>query len=69
MDLAEVFHKFGEEPLSKELATVIVEKRSQKPLKTTSDLVEIIQNHEFQINSYKPRIIMKAFQALRIAVN
>ena len=42
-DLADLIYKYGEERWSRRIAQFIVEKRKEKPLRTTSDLVSVIR--------------------------
>ena len=42
-DLADLIYKYGEERWSRRIAQFIVEKRKEKPLRTTSDLVSVIK--------------------------
>jgi 16S rRNA (cytosine1402-N4)-methyltransferase len=66
-ELARIFFEFGEESAARRLASRIVKARSQTPLRTTGDLVEVI---ETVIPKRGPRHpATKAFQALRVAVN
>ncbi len=76
-ELVKIFKELGEEKLSKEIASRIVEKRDPYPLETVSDLVEIV------LEAYREKLgtkkdvpwvgglhpATKVFQALRIAVN
>lgn len=76
-ELNNLFRKYGEEKFSKEIAEVIVEKRKQKKIENTSELVNIIlEVYRKKLKSVKdiPWIggihpATKLFQALRIAVN
>src|SRR5574344_419649 len=65
-NLTDIFYKYGEENLSKVIATNIVNKR---PLKTTLELVEVIKNAVGlkYFNLKHPE--RKIFQAIRIEVN
>jgi 16S rRNA (cytosine1402-N4)-methyltransferase len=66
-ELARIFFEFGEESAARRLASRIVKARSQTPLRTTRDLVEVIEK---VIPKRGPRHpATKAFQALRVAVN
>jgi len=75
--LEHIFRMFGEEHLSREIAEAIGEKRKEKKIETTSELVEIIlEVYRKKLHSTKeiPWIgglhpATKVFQALRIAVN
>lgn len=62
-----IFRKYGEESFSKQVALAIVKSRSKKEIRTTKELVEIV---EMVINARgKINPATKIFQALRIAVN
>ncbi|MCX6758043.1 MAG: 16S rRNA (cytosine(1402)-N(4))-methyltransferase RsmH [Candidatus Nomurabacteria bacterium] len=69
-NLANIIYGYGEEQFSKRIAKGIVEARKVAEIKTTFDLVKIIQDSV--PNLYKKGRIncaTKTFQALRIAVN
>ncbi len=76
-ELVTIFKRYGEEDLSKEIASAIVEQRKSTPIEETNELVEIILNvYRSKLKSTKeiPWIgglhpATKVFQALRIAVN
>lgn len=76
-DLEKIFRSHGEEKLSQEIAEAIVEKRTEKKISSTAELVEIIlQVYRTKLKTEKevPWIggihpATKVFQALRIAVN
>ncbi|MFA6797655.1 MAG: 16S rRNA (cytosine(1402)-N(4))-methyltransferase RsmH, partial [Candidatus Paceibacterota bacterium] len=61
---------YSDERFSRRIAKAIVREREIKPIKTTSELVEIISN-AVPISYRKGKIhcATKTFQALRIAVN
>ena len=68
--LTEVFFKYGEEPFARKIAANIVKQRKISPIKTTSELVEIIER------SIPPKVrysgshpAKRVFQAIRIEVN
>ncbi len=68
MQLADIFYYYGEERQAKTIARAIVAYRSEQPITTTRQLVQIIT----KIIWIKPNKIHPAtrtFQALRIAVN
>ncbi len=75
--LTEIFQKYGEESLSKEIAQSIIETQNDHVIETVGDLVEIIlQTYRKKLKTDKeiPWIgglhpATKVFQALRIAVN
>ena len=59
-----VLRGFGEEKHSRRIARDIVEKRKQKPFRTTQDLVDIVGDKKGRIHP-----ATQTFQAIRIAVN
>ena len=68
-ELTNIFYKYGEDKLSKNIAKKIVEARTQKPIETTLELVEIIKSAvpmKFRKDKHPARQI---FQAIRIEVN
>lgn len=69
-DIANVIYSYGEERFARRIAREIVEAREKGPIKTTTQLVEIIMNAVPAFYK-KGRIhpATKTFQALRIAVN
>lgn len=76
-ELYKIFHEFGEEKLSLEIAQAVVGFRKKTEIKTTGQLVEIVlQVYRQKLHTDKevPWIggihpATKVFQALRIAVN
>lgn len=67
--LAEIFYKYGEDKFSRNIAKKIVEYRTNKPIETTLELVEIIKTAvpmKFRKDKHPARQI---FQAIRIEVN
>lgn len=69
-NLADIIYGYGEEQFSKRIAKGIVEARKKKEIKTTAELVKIIEDSV--PNFYRKGKIhcaTKTFQALRIAVN
>lgn len=68
--LADIIFGFGEERFSRKIAKAIIEARSKKEIKTTFDLVKIIEDTVGR--NYRGKKIhpaTKTFQALRIATN
>ena len=65
--LMRIFREFGEEPRARKLAEAVVRRRADRPLRTSDDLVEVLES----LPGRGPRTKDKAriFQALRIAVN
>jgi len=69
-ELADIFHRFGEERFSRRIAGAIVECRRRDPIERTSQLAELVKR-AIPRKAW-PRDIHPAtrvFQALRIAVN
>ena len=68
-ELSRIFLKYGEDKFSNNIAKKIVEYRSNKPIETTLELVEVIKTAvpmKFRIDKHPARQI---FQAIRIEVN
>lgn len=68
-DLANIIYQYGEERFSKRIARNICEYRKQKEIKTTKELVEIIEKsipRKFQNDGHPAK---RTFQAIRIEVN
>ncbi len=69
-ELAEIIFSYGEERWAKRIAQFIVQKRAEKPIATTGELVEIIkQAIPAAARREGPHPAKRTFQALRIAVN
>lgn len=68
--IADLIYAYGEERYSRKIAKAIVENREKKPIKTTFELVEII-NSAVPARYKKGKIhpATRTFQALRITVN
>lgn len=69
-EIAEMIFRYGEERWAKRIATFIVERRKEKPLETTGELVSVIKAaipKKAREDGHHPA--KKTFQALRIAVN
>ncbi len=67
-ELADVIHRFGEEPRARAIARAIVEARRQSPVDTAEKLAKIVEG---VYGGLRGRIhpATRTFQALRIAVN
>ena len=68
-ELTNIFYKYGEDKFSRNIAKKIVERREEKPIETTLELVEIIKSAvpmKFRKEKHPARQI---FQAIRIEVN
>ncbi len=68
-DLKRILSEYGEERFAGIIASNIVKNRKEKPIKTTGDLIEIIQKSipkKFQQDGHPAK---RTFQAIRIEVN
>lgn len=65
--LAKIIYEYGEERYSRRIARIICERRQEKPIETTGDLVEIIKRAYPSRAEKHPA--KKTFQAIRIEVN
>lgn len=69
-DLKNIFYSYGEDPDSKRIAHNIVLEREQKPIKTTTELVNIIKASKPKWRlEQKGHPAKQIFQALRIETN
>lgn len=68
-ELSDIFFRFGEEKFSQRIASRIVSERENKPIKTTTELAEIIAAAVPAKARRDGHPARKCFQALRIAVN
>lgn len=69
-DLTRIFYEYGEENWSKRIAEFIVERRGEKPIETTGELVDIIKAaipKKARMDGGHPA--KRVFQAIRIEVN
>ena len=66
-ELETIFMEYGEEWMAGKIASRIIEERKRKLIKTTAQLVEIIEKVKHRRGKISPAT--KVFQALRIAVN
>src|SRR5262249_41717729 len=67
-DLADVIYRYGEERFSRRIARRIVEQRAERPIKTASELAELVRRCiQRSVDRIDPAT--RTFQALRIAVN
>ncbi len=67
--LVEIFWQLGEERFSRQIARVIVEKRSERKITTTKALAEIVSKVVPRLGYKRIHPATKVFQALRIYVN
>ncbi|MBF0714293.1 16S rRNA (cytosine(1402)-N(4))-methyltransferase RsmH [Gemella sp. GH3] len=69
-ELVKIFYRYGEEKFSKQIARKIEQRRAQKPIETTFDLVEIIKDSiPAPARRKGGHPAKRVFQAIRIAVN
>ena len=68
-ELSNIFYLYGEEKMSKVIAKKIVSHRTEKPIKSTKELVNIIEESvgAKYFNKFHPE--RQIFQAIRIEVN
>lgn len=67
-ELVKIFSEYGEERFSKRIAKAIVNKRNQCPIRTTTELANLIVNSTPHIKS-SIHPATRVFQAIRIEVN
>lgn len=70
-EIGRILREYGEEREWKKIARAVVSYRKKQPIRTTSQLVEIvkeIKDKRYEINK-KINSVTQVFQALRIAVN
>jgi len=69
-DLAEIFHKYGEERHARRFARLIAAERKEAPIRTTRALAQLIEEHvPVRVRFGRLHPATRIFQALRIAVN
>jgi len=66
-ELANIIYRYGEEKKSRRIAKAIVDNRKAKPIKTTKQLADIVEN--CLPKSYRIHPATRTFQAIRIATN
>lgn len=67
--LTDIFFRYGEDKFSKNIARKIVQARSEKPIETTLELVEVIKSAVPEKARREKHPARKIFQAIRIEVN
>ncbi len=67
--IADLLFTFGEERLSRKIASAIVQFRSQQPLQRASDLAKLVSDVYPTHRTERIHPATRTFQALRIAVN
>lgn len=67
--LADLIYEYGEERFSRRIARRIVEQRSEKPIRTATELAELVRRCVPRSKGHNIDPATRTFQALRIAVN
>ncbi len=67
--LADVIYQYGEERLSRRIARKIVEQRRDEPIRTASQLAQLVRRCVPRSKNHRIDPATRTFQALRIAVN
>lgn len=67
--IARILFTYGEEKFARSIARKIAEARSEKPIKTTLELAELVKSGVPQKVRREKNPCKKTFQAIRIAVN
>ena len=67
--LAQIIFEYGEERFSKQIAKQIVQKRKNKEIETTKELVDIIKEAIPYYDNNAGHPAKRTFQAIRIEVN
>ena len=65
--LYKIFKEYGQVSKAKEIAKKIVSHRKTKPIKSTTDLVKVLEKNISKFSKYKN--LAKIFQSIRIEVN
>ncbi len=68
-ELAKIIYEYGEERFSKQIARNICKTREEHPIKTTKELVEIIEKSIPKSKQNDGHPAKRTFQAIRIEVN
>ena len=67
--LIQILREYGEEKFSKQIVKSIIEIRKKKPIETTMELVNIIENSIPRAKQKEGHPAKRTFQAIRIEVN
>ena len=65
--LCKILKEYGQVNQAKEIANKIVSHRKTKPIKSTKELVRVVENSHGKFSKYK--VLAKIFQSIRIEVN
>ena len=69
-ELAHVIRRYGEEPLARKIARIVVQTRDQDPITSTTQLADIVvEAYGSRARSSRRHPATRTFMALRIAVN
>ena len=68
-DLADIFRRYGDEPLATRYARAIVTARAERAITETNQLVEVLDRATPAAHRRRGHSSKRVFQALRIAVN
>jgi 16S rRNA (cytosine1402-N4)-methyltransferase len=69
-DLADVIFRYGEEPLARKIARIVVREREKRPILTTAELVAAVREaYGARARTSRIHPATRTFMALRIAVN
>jgi len=69
-EVAEIIHKYGEEPLARRIARNLAQARREQPIQTTAQLAELVRKaYGSRAHSSRMHPATRTFMALRIAVN
>lgn len=66
-ELTKILFEYGEEKNAKKISRAIIQKRNSSPIKTTKEIVSIIE--ELTPPNYVNKSLSRVFQALRIYIN
>src|SRR5690606_13722949 len=68
-ELADILFRYGEERQSRRIAAAIVRRRQERPIRTTTELAELVERTIGRRPGARIHPATRTFQALRIAVN
>jgi 16S rRNA (cytosine1402-N4)-methyltransferase len=69
-ELADILWRFGEEPLARKIARIVVRNRRHMPIQTTAELARlVVEAYGRRARSSRMHPATRTFMALRIAVN
>lgn len=69
-ELADILHRFGDEPMARRIARKIAEARAIQPIERTAQLADLVRDaYGSRARTSRMHPATKAFMAIRIAVN